>query len=81
MKSRKIRQTEAQQRDAARAKRSDQEQLKLLDSRPGNSARERARLEGRIAAAAAKTAPKPAPVTTPEPAPKAKKPRTKRKAS
>jgi hypothetical protein len=80
MKSRKIRQTEAQQRDAARAKRSDQQQLKLLDSRPGNSARERARLEGRIAAAAAKTAPKPAPVAA-EPAPKAKKPRAKRKAS
>jgi hypothetical protein len=77
MKSHKIRQTEAQQRDAARAKRSDQQQLKLLDSRPGNSARERARLEGRIAA---KTAPKPAPVAT-EPAPKAKKPRAKRKAS
>lgn len=31
-----------------RAKRSDSEQLKLIASRPGNSAREKARLEARL---------------------------------
>jgi hypothetical protein len=35
----------ALERALARASRSEKEQLSILDSRPGNSARERARLE------------------------------------
>jgi hypothetical protein len=73
----RIRQDEAQTRNQARAKRTPEQQLKLLDQRPGNSTRERARLEARIAAAAAKPAPKAPPAA--EPAPKAKKPRAKAK--
>lgn len=41
------RRSEAQERDEARAKRSADEQLHLLKSRPGASKRERARLLGR----------------------------------
>ncbi len=39
-----VRQTAAAARIAARATRTNEEQLALLDQRPGNSARERARL-------------------------------------
>jgi hypothetical protein len=38
----------------ARAKRSDEQQLKLLDGRPGNQGKERTRLTARIAAKKAK---------------------------
>jgi len=38
---------EADERQAARDKRTTEEQLALLDSRPGESARERERLEAR----------------------------------
>jgi hypothetical protein len=45
MKSINTRVTEANQRASLRAKRSAKEQLKLLAGRPGESKRERARLE------------------------------------
>lgn len=38
--------TEAQERAEARAKRSNAQQVALLDNRPGESRRERARLSG-----------------------------------
>lgn len=48
----------AEIRQAERGRRSDQEQLALIAKRPGKSAREKARLEARIKAAAEQAAPK-----------------------
>jgi hypothetical protein len=52
MKLPSIRRSEALARDKARAKRSDEEQLKLIATRRGDSKREKARLMSRIAATA-----------------------------
>jgi hypothetical protein len=48
MKSKEVRQQEADARQLTRAKRSTFEQLEILESRPGNSAKETKRLKASL---------------------------------